>query len=656
MDDNKAIVAQVKKEYENGLQFKQGRVKDWQANEDLYFGRVKKTLKGRFNVPIPIMSGFVDTLLSKIDEPPILRFTHGEEADYRTAQKVQAAYEIESRSEDADWESKDLDNKKLATIYGRAIFKTYGESSPKYKFNFLVTDPYDFYVDPMGGGDLEDSRYCGQDNIFRSKYDLIQKAKDGIYDKASVAMLVGGVMPENTVLNNDNANNNKSNRFSAIGLSNQMYNFAGDGMVKLIEAGTTWHGQRYYVLFNYETGLAVRCLPLKEMFKSNLWWWTSWATHRDSYNFWSKAPADDIRPVAETIKILANQELDNRQKKNWGQRAYDPAMFPNSSELAWRPDGLVRVKSGASQVAGGIGSGIYKFETPELNGTIDLVNWLDNISGQKSGITADAQGQSDQQKVGIYYGNLQQVADRLGLYNKSYAKCHAAIGRRYVWSLFEHLTKPMAVKLIGEKGVEWDTLVRKEVNPELNIVVEGGTAQVQADEVKKKQQVEALTSIQQDPNTKGIVNQKWLVETKLRSSGFSDEDIRAAFDTDNYADRELLAEASEAIQEIIAGKQPKLNRGATTGFQQKILDFATDNTDGDLDLFNRLIAYSAAHDEIVQENMGRRAMKMRSMQGMGLPQSVDMPEQPNMDMAMAGQAPNTAGGTASMSQSLTPNV
>lgn len=651
----KDIVLQCKKEYENGLQFKQGRVKDWQANEDLYYGRVKKTLKGRFNIPVPIMPGFVDTLHSKIDEPPVLKFSHDKESDYRMARKVQSAYEIESKSEDADWESKDLDNKKFNILYGRSIFSCYGESLPKYKFNLLVVDPYDFFCDPMGGGDLENHRYCGQDNIFKSKYDLLEGAKAGIYDKFAVGQLISN-SPESIQVNNDNSYNNKSNRLAALGLSSQMYNFAGDGAIKFVQQGTTWHGKRYYVLYNYETGLAIRCSTLKEMFKSGLWWYTSWASHRDPHNFWSKAAADDMRPVAETIKILANQELDNRQKKNWGQRAYDPAIFPNSAELQWRPDGLVRAKAGSSQVSGGIGSGIYTFETPELTGTIDLVNWLDNVAGQKSGITADAQGQSEEQKVGIYYGNLQQVADRLGLYNKSYAKCHAAIGRRYVWSLHEHLTKPMAVKLIGEKGVEWDTLASREINPEIGISVEGGNAQLQADEVKKKQQIEALISLQRDPEAKKVVNQKWLIETQLRNSGFSDEDIRTAFDTDNYADKELLAEASEAIEMIIEGEKPPLNRGATTGYQQKILDFAVDNTDNDLELYKRLTDFVDAHNEIVMENMNRRAMKMRAMQGMGIPQQIGMPEQVDIASQMQQPAPNTPEGTQSRSQVTSPTI
>ncbi len=612
------IVRQCRQEYEAGLQHKQGRVKDWQATEDQYYGRVKKTLKGRFNVPMPIMSGFVDTLLSKVDDAPLLRFKHAEEADFRVTQKTQAFYDTETKSTDNDYDSLDLDGKKLAIFSGRATFKCYGESLPKFRYNIFNTDHYDFYCDPMGGGHLENHRYLGEDNIFKSKSQLIEGAKAGRYIKLNVGLLVNN-LTENVIQDNDNAFKNKANRLEAIGLSANVNNFAGEGLQRFIESGTTVNGVRFYVLWNYATGLAIRCEPIKQkMFKSGLWWHTSWATHRDAFNFWSKAPADDIRPVAEVIRVLANQELDNRQKKNWGMRAYDPAVFPDGAELEYRPNGLVAVTAGASKVQA-IANGIFEFQTPELTGTINLIQWMDGIIGQKSGVTADTQGASVEDKVGIYQGNMQQVADRLGLYNKAYVKCHAAIGRRFVWAVHENLTKAAAVKLIGEKGVEWDKLTGREVNPEMDILVESGTAEMRLDEERKKIRTESLAAIKSDPNLAPAVNKKWLVEQFLRNGDYSDEDIRVALDTENDGNREVLAKASESIQDIINGKTPKLVRNATTGFQQKILDFALDNTDDDLQLFNKLTAYAGAHDEIVQENMMRKAMRLRAQQGQGLP-------------------------------------
>ena len=656
------ILQQLRREYENGTLYKQGRIKDWQQTEDQYFGRVKKTIRGRFNVPFPIMPGYIDTLQSKIDDPPRLNFVPVEEGDKRATKKVQAAYELVSKREDADWASKDVDNKKLASLYGRAIFKSFGESLPKFNFYHNTVDPYDFYCDPLGGGDLENHRFLGQDNIFKTKADLIFGVKSKLYDPIGVYRIINNIKPNETV-NNDNAYQNKANRLNALGLSGSLYNYVADGAIKCIESGTTIDNVRYYVLWSYEYNAILRIQPLVEMFKSGLWWFTSWATHRDSFNFWSKAPADDIRPIAEAIRILANQELDNRQKKNWGQRAYDPEVFPNASELEFRPDGLVQVKGGTSKLFP-IGNGIYEFKTPELNGTINLVEWLDNFLGQKTGITPSAQGATSvNTKVGVYYGDLQQVADRLGLYNKSYSRCYSAIGRRFAWALFEHLTEPMAVKMIGEQGVYWDQLKSREVNPEMNILVEGGNAQMQADEVKKKKRFESLLAIKNDPILAPSINRKWMIEQILDNGTYSEEEIRVALDTENDGSSDLLSKAAEAIQQIVEGKQPKLVRAATTAFQQKILDYALDNTDENPDLFKKLIAYAQAHDQIVQENMVRKAMKIRSAQGSSLLRTIpgnpgSSPVEPGqVSDAMPAAAPdNTPTATASRSQMMVPSV
>lgn len=649
MDKEKEqIVKQCRAEYDAGLQFRHQREKDWKLAEDQYFNRQAKSLKQRYNVPIPIVPGFVETLLSKIDDPPTLKFEQGEEADYKATVKVNALYSQEAHAEDHDWDMIDLDGKKQAILYGRAINKFFAQSKPKYKSNLELVDVYDFIADPIGGGDLEKHRFLGQDNLFKSKEDLKQGVDFFGYDKKAVEKIINATSSDKLV-DNDNLYRSKQSRMMALGLDGITYNYAGQSLFKFIEAGTTWKGERYYVLYNYETGLAVKCVPLKEVFKSELWWFTSWATHRDVFNFWSKAPVDDIVPLAEMVRALVNQELDNRQKKNWGQRAYDPEIFPNPSELQWKPDGLVATKSGLSKIMN-IGNGIYQFETPELRGTIDLVNWIDNTIGQKTGVTADAQGSSEEDKVGIYYGNLQQVADRLGLYNKSYKKCWMAIGRRYVWGLFEHLRTPEAVRIIGEKGAEWEEVKRNEIDPHWNIKAEGGNAEMQADEVKKKRLQEIMATLA--PDELAILSPRWRTETKLRVAGVEEDDIRMAFDIQNEGNREILSEASMAIQQIIKGKAPKLNRGANTAFIQKILDYATD-TDLKQTDYNTLIAYAEAHISIAQENMARKAVQMMAQKG--IPPTELNAKQP-LNSGTSAPAPSTPGGTASQSQELTPEL
>lgn len=626
------VAAQLVQDYEYGNKFKQGRVPSWKRIEDLYYGRVKKTTKGQFNVPFPVMSGFVDTLHSKIDEKTIVKFKERSEALQRTAKKTQSFWDAQSSDEESDFASVDLNGKKLAILSGRCIARVFGESEPKFNFNLRLVDHYDFYIDPMTRGGIETAKYMGEDGVFLSRSQLVEGANSGLYDAKEVDILING-QTENQIKDTEDQYRNKSNRLNALGLESQGNNYQGDGMTKFIESGTTVNGQRVYALWNLETRLIIRLEPWEKMFKSGKWAWKSYATHEDEFNFWSKGPCDDMMPIAESINIAANQELTNRYRRNLGQRAYDPAVFPNASQLEFRPDGLVATAHGASNIRN-IGAGIYQFETPELNGTINLIDWMDNFAGQKSGVNAASQGNADEQKVGIYQGNMAQIADRLGLINKGYTKFWRSVARAFVWACKEHLTEPVAIRMVGETGVEWDTLKAKEIDPDVNILVESGSSELQANDIKKQRRMAALASITADPNLAAIANASVRLEYMLLAGDFTEEEVRQFMDTNTTGNRTEMAKAAEAIDEILKNKKPPLYRGATTAFQQKIINFALDNTDNDLDLYMRLMTYSEAHDTIVEENVMREAMRAGAKSGVPPVQGEPpMSNQPQMSMS-----------------------
>jgi hypothetical protein len=643
------IVKQAKAEYDAGLLYRHAREKQWQLIEDGYFNRVKKSLKGRFNIPVPIIPGFVDTWQADMARHVALTFEQQEEADFKAAQKVTAFYDAQKNKDDYDWDMLDTDGKKMAGLSGRAIYSYMATSKPKYKSNLELVDHYDFIADPIGGGHLERHRFVMRDNVFKDKETLKAGVEEGIYNKAQVERLINATAEDlEQLIDTDTKFKSKQNRFAALNLDNLTHNYAGQSLYKFVEAGTTWKGKRYYVLFNYETGIWLRCQPLKEVFESELWWFTSWATHRDSFNFWSKGPCDDMLPMAEMIRVLVNQEFDNRNKRNYGQRAYDPDIFEEPADLEFRQDGLVAVKSGTSKVMQ-IGNGIYQFETPELKGTIDLVGWMDSMLKEKTGVNSEAQGQSEESKVGIAYLNVQQSAERTALTYESYVKCWQAIGRRFLWGLNEHMRTPMAVKIIGEKGAEWDEIARREINTDWNIRVEGGNDKQQEDAIKKKQLSDVMATLA--PDELMVTSPKWRVKTKLRIAEVDEDEIRMAFDLEGDHNKEILAEASLMIQDCLEGRPYKVNRGATPAFVQKIVDYATD-TDLPLEQFEKLMAIAEEHLPIAEENMARKAVQVNASRGLppgGAPQQPPSAQLAEMEGTPAAATPAA---TASMSQDI----
>ncbi len=76
----------------------------------------------------------------------------------------------------------------------------------------------------------------------------------------------------------------------------------------------------------------------------------------------------------------------------------------------------------------------------------------------------------------------------------------------------------------------------------------------------------------------------------------------------NYGNKEEVAHAHAAIQEIRANRTPSLFYGATTLFMQIVHDFAVNNraTLG-VRKYQELIDFELAHAPIAEENMMRQA-------------------------------------------------
>lgn len=638
------ITAIANTQYKQSKDFKVARLKQIQESENLYFGIVEKSLRNPFNDCFPFMSGFIDTLHSKIDDPPKISFRQQELADLKKARKVTSAYnsQRDSTLPHARWALKDRWCKKYAEFSGVGVYKTYGEVvNGEFRFNLEVPDYYDFHCEPGGGGHLEYHLYCGQEGIFKTKEELEAGAEDGFYDAEQVGLVISKTSPQDYKENSDEQGQ-RLNRQQALQQDAETNNYVGQEQVKLVEWYLTYKGVRWYCLFDPRTMQWIRVKPLREIFSipkgcaDALWPFVMWQTHEDGRLAWSKAPADDARSIAKNINRLINQELYNREKNNAGQRGYDPEMIEDLEALSdWRPDGLVPVntKGGTRQIS----EGIFEFKSPELNGTINLVTFLDAYSGQKMGSTPGSQGAAPaDQKVGIFFGEMEQIEDRIGTNNKSYSEAWAEIGRRFIIALKDKLeSTEVAVSLMGSMGIEYETLTSADLESmrEFDVIVEGGSSQKMEAEARDAKKLEGLKSVQ-------TVNPRWKDKEILKITGYSDEDLKEAFSEALPGTQELLAEAAEAMQLIELGGTPKLNRGATVAFMEFIKQYADDFTlkdpEKELMISQKMYAYCDAHAIIVAQNMSRMVEDQVQKEMMAIT--------PELMMGMKPEKPVTPGG------------
>jgi len=621
--------------------FYKPRLAQIQKLEDAYNNKPRKVLKGRFNIPLPILSGFIDTYKSKIDEFPTLNFARTKESDLKAAKKVTGFYQHQSGPDQGNWQQADRMAKHLSMFSGRGVYYMFSESKPKFRTVVSAVDYYDFIFEPRGGVNLENHRITGSLNIFRDKYEIQRGVESGIYDKGQALLLLNGATPTDQK-ETSQIMLEKNHRMTSMGLDIPIAEaYAGTAIFNLTQVCMEFEGERWYCLFDYKTGYALRLEKMHDVLGSDMYPYDSFSTNEDPFNFANKAPADDQYPVAEGMIEIFNQAMDNLAKRGYNMRAFNSNVFKNPSELKWKPEGLI---SAELEAGVDIRNAIMDLKTEDNSGSVTrLMGFLDAFMGKKSGITEGAQGQSNpDQKVAVYLGDMQQAAERIEYTSQMYRELHVRLGKRFVDGAKANISQKLAVQIIGTNGVEWDE-IRKEELTEFDISITGGSAQKKIEEMRSQKQESTLGLIIKDPTLKARVNPDWLTEAVLRHGDFSDEEIKRALDINNFGDQEIMSEAAKAIEEILEGQKPKLNKGATSGFMQKIVDFAAEN-EVDNKTYDALMNYAMAHIDIATKNMERKAKSILATQQPGI-----MPQAP---LAPAGAPmPPQAPGMPPMPQS-----
>ena len=565
----------AKKQLETSRLFRQPRIVEILDNEDVANLKTRPTLQGRLNIPFDgvFMNAFIDSLVAETNRPPKVEFQDPTGANLKGARKVTAAWERDSKK--MRLRMKDRSVKRLAALSGRGILKYYAESDPKYCPHLQIIDHLDFHCEPNGGGYLDDHYFHWQENIFRAKEDIKDNA-GGFYDQTQVEQLINSYDSPDFKRNVDTFNN-KGTRYATLGLDIVNNNFVGGTLFNLVEGDTFYKGIRYHLIWDQNTGIWLRCVPLKEDFGNDLTPFVSFASpQEDAFNFWQLGPCDKVKPVFESIRLNLNEILNNNRKRNWDMKAVDAQMFPDIRKLDWRQDGIVHANVPLNQ---SIQNGIYRFETPEINGALNLNVYLNNLIGEKSGVTAATLGAAAEDKVGIYQGNQLQISKRMKLISDSYEEMYEDLGYRYDWGLWDHADEDEMVKLISTDGIGWEKITKEDKDPEYMVSVISSSTELAETDEQKKVKIGTLTSVETNPILFSLINPKAHLEEKYRLVGYDEEKIKKLLNTKADVTDELLSEAKKAVEMILEGKEPDINYGATTGFLQYISDWILDNAD-----------------------------------------------------------------------------
>jgi hypothetical protein len=590
------IVTQALDEISFARRYKQGKIRNWQLNEDLYYGNKKKTDEARANVDLGQMQEYVHTLLSKIDNPLTFTFTKRKEAQLKRVARLNALKDYDANRD--NWDIKDIAGKKQMAIYGRAVYSYAAQSYDTYRPQLENVDVYDFLIDPSAGGvDIDNGRFMGRYGVIKDRYELQGNTN---YIQTEVKELLQG---KGNNMERPQEELNKQNRVYANKHDSPQKETDSDDKFKFWEWYTTFEGKRYYLLLSETGARAIKVCPLSELFQSDMWPFWTYAAYPDLSEFWTPSPCDYVREIIMAQAVSINQMLDNAERVNKPQRIVDTSAIKNLAELKYRRDGYIKATPGTASTA------IKVIDTPSIETPLKVFERLETIKQAATGVTAGALGVADTDgRATIYEGNQANVADRFGLFNKSYSFGYKRFGVLYMHGVDEHLTKKMSVDIIGPEGIEQEQVSRRDIfrkGEDFGVIVEASNAELALSEQKKRTLSAFYSAILGRPD---MANQKVVIEELGAVAGADPEKIRRLLDIDVHGTAEIMSEAERDIEAIIDGKNIKPNRMANAAYKQRFVNWMMDHDeDTDADTMNRMIQYVRSLDEIIVENTMREA-------------------------------------------------
>lgn len=622
-ETRQAIITQALQEIEFARTYKQGRTRQWRGNEDMYYGNKRYldpaangqmftaqqlALASRANVDLGQMPAFVHTILSKIDSPLTFRFVKRKESQLKRVKQLNSLV-IADQSKN-DWDIKDIAGKKQGVIYGRAIYSYFADSQDGYEAHLDNVDVYDFLIDPSAGGiDVERAMYLGDYGVVKSRKEIERGVKDKIYLKEESANLLQG---SGNSTEENQEEQNKRNRTRDTGVWTTEKEIGNKDKFKFWRWGTTYDGERYYLLLSEKGATAIELCRLEDKFESELWWYWTWAAFPDLTEFWTPSFCDYVREVFMAQAVSINQMLDNAEQINKPQKVVNVGAIENLAELKYRRDGYIKVKKDFD-----VDKAVQTIKVASIDTPLKVFDKLDAIQEKASGVTAGSYGSSannSADKVAIYEGNQENSADRFGFLNRSYSFGYKRFAKLYGLGVKEHLVKRIAIDILGPNGVEIEMVSRRDIfrkDEEFNVLVEASSAETALSEKEKAAKLNFLTtqaSVPVAPGATPVQNAKKAYEIMAGIAGFDADTIRELQDTSDCGDAGVMSEAERDIERVLDGEKFKANQIANTAYKQRFVDYMQDNMENISDQqFRALGDYVLLLDPVIERNMTRQA-------------------------------------------------
>jgi hypothetical protein len=376
--DNDVLVTQNTAEKEASTRFKDRRFTQWNENYTLFRDKVSiNRLTQRQAVNIPIIRETIQSWISKIDEPPIVKFESRDRSNKAKDGEIALNTLWEYNRERLSLDILDNMDKKIVGLQGRS-FKKWGFSKGEVFCDLI--DPYDVDIDPRANPlDLDKTAdHVIIKNIFRPLRTILANDKflpEGKkilkeYLDSKVGIIASGVAAQDAA--------DKRERLELLGVGNYDEFKASDVIVELNESyKNIWVEEekrfvRHLIVIAADHVVLYK-QPLKKAIGIDRLPIVTWASDPDLNDLWSDGVADNVRTINKVVNSYISQDLENRTYRNFGM------YFFNTMKGTFSPRAFSPAPFGMYGVPGNPAEIVQQMRIEPLNDTAGQITFLKDL-------------------------------------------------------------------------------------------------------------------------------------------------------------------------------------------------------------------------------------------------------------------------------------
>ncbi len=391
------ILTRLTSEKEVARTFQERRHEQWNDNYELYRNKVQlNRLTQRQAVNIPLMKETIKTILSKIDDPPMVSW---KELSGDNEKEIIMQEKWNSSYDEQNFEGIDIQDKKTVLLYGRGFKKLNWDSG----FKVGALDIFDIVIDPLVDPlDIETARFLIHQNIFKTLRQILAEKRYSAEAKSQLKTYLSSTDAIIQANENKEELEKKQERLEAMGVDSSDFEefSAGDVIVNLCEHYTRmWNDKKKVYEWKVYVYADDKVMLLQDTLDNLLGVdflpFVSWGEDIETQDIWSDGPADLVRTPNKVLNVWFSQMIENRTLKNFQMHWYDATIQGYSPQTYEPGPGRMLPSPGRPSEV------IMPVEISGLDDTLAQIDFLTKVVERGTAATATEKGEMESKQVRV---------------------------------------------------------------------------------------------------------------------------------------------------------------------------------------------------------------------------------------------------------------